>query len=376
MSDHLRDLDDVDGLVAADHNGLLRSAAMSGAHVRAVAHAVAEGALAPLADLRPRAVVVVTGSSASARRAAEFVVTLLAAHVDVPLVVAPSLPGWIGPLDVVVVAGDDPGDRSYADAALRALRRRAEFVAAVPVEGPFADAVGAQSIADLSPRLPVDTRFGFVRTVAALVAVCTAFGAVRMHPAPPALADVADLLDVEATVDHPDNESFRNQAKLLAMRVDGRPLAWAGDTPASTALAEHIAATVFAVAGIASAAGDEAGVLAHLRVPAAAAGPSTVDTIFYDPEFDDAPPVERPRVMLLTTAARSWGVEHRTAAFGDVDVVTEQAGTAPDGVSGPTSDQGVAEFGDVPADLAAYLTVAVRADFAAAYLDLTGAAAR
>ncbi|MCF8607879.1 hypothetical protein L5I01_31435 [Gordonia sp. HY442] len=375
MSDHLRDLDDVDGLVAADHNGLLRSAATSGAHVRAVAHAVSEGALASLADLRPRAVVVVTGRSASARRAAEFVVALLASHVDVPLVVAPSLPGWIGPLDVVVAAGDDPGDRNYADAALRALRRRAELVAVVPVEGPFADAVGAQPIADLSPRLPVDTRFGFVRIVAALVAVCTAFGAVRTHPAPPALADVADLLDVEATLGHPENESFRNHAKLLATRADGRAIAWAGDTPAATALAEHIAATVFTVAGIASAAGDEAGVLAHLRVPAST-GPAIVDAIFYDPDFDDAPPADRPRVMLLTTTARSWAVEQRTAAFGDVVVVTEQAGTLDDDAAASNDDHGVAEFGDVPADLAAYLTVAVRADFAAAYLELTGVAAR
>ncbi|MCF8610318.1 hypothetical protein L5G28_09135 [Gordonia sp. HY285] len=393
MSAHFRDLDDVDGLIAADRDGLLRSAATSGAHVRAVAHAVSEGVLDPLTDLRPRAIVVVTGASASARRAAEFVVALLAARVDAPLVVAPTLPGWIGPLDVVVAAGDDPGDRSYADAALRALRRRAEFVAAVPVEGPFADAVAAASIADMSPRLPADARFGFVRLVAVLVAVCTQLSAARMHPTPPALADVADLLDAEATAYRPGNESFHNQAKLLAMRADGRSVAWAGDTPTATALAEHVAATLFAVAGIMSAAGDEADILARLRVPAYSG--SATDSLFYDPDFDGpdfddsdfggpdfgdsgfggGTPVERPRVMMLTTASRSWGVQQRTASFGDVDIVTEQA-SAPEGPASPVADRGSVEFGDAPSDLGAYLAMAVRADFAAAYLELTGAAAR
>ncbi|WOC13417.1 hypothetical protein [Gordonia sp. MP11Mi] len=373
MSAHFRDLDDVDGLIAADRDGLLRSAATSGAHVRAVAHAVSEGVLDPLTGLRPRAIVVVTGASASARRAADFVVALLAGRVDVPLVVAPTLPGWIGPLDVVVAAGDDPGDRSYADAALRALRRRAEFVAAVPVEGPFADAVAGASIADMSPRLPADARFGFVRLVAVLVAVCTALSAVRMHPVPPALADVADLLDAEAAAYHPGNESFHNQAKLLAMRADGRSVAWAGDTPASTVLAEHVAAALFAIAGIVSAAGDEAGVLARLRVPAHSG--SATDSIFYDPDFDGPSSAERPRVMLLTTAGRSWGVQQRTAALGDVDIVTEQA-SAPDDSASPVADPSAVDFRDAPSDLAAYLALAVRVDFAAAYLELTGAAAR
>ncbi|GAC79656.1 hypothetical protein SAMN04488550_3190 [Gordonia malaquae] len=371
MSAHFRDLDDTDGLVAADRDGLLRSAAMSGAHVRAVAHAVAEGALDRLTDLRPRAVVLVTGRSAAADRAARFVVALLASRFDAPLVVTPSLPGWIGPLDVVVVAGDDPGDRAYADASQRALRRRAELVTAVPVEGPVADAIGSDPVADLSPRLRVDDRFAFARLVAVFVAVCTAFDSVRLHPAPSSLADIADLLDAEAAADHPSHESFHNQAKLLALRVAGRPVVWAGDTPASTVLAAHIASTVFTVAGIASAADDEQSALARLRV-SAHSGASAADSIFYDPDFDDAPPAEQPRVILVTTANRGWGVEQRVSALGDVDVVTEQS-DAPDYPGGlaeqPRRDP---EFSDVPADLSAYLTVAVRADLASAYLELAG----
>ena len=39
------DLDDTEGLLGADRDGLLRAASMAGAHVRAVAAALDEGAL-------------------------------------------------------------------------------------------------------------------------------------------------------------------------------------------------------------------------------------------------------------------------------------------------------------------------------------------
>ena len=42
------DLDDTEGLIAADRDGLLRAASTAGAQVRATAAAVAEGALDPL----------------------------------------------------------------------------------------------------------------------------------------------------------------------------------------------------------------------------------------------------------------------------------------------------------------------------------------
>ena len=56
------DLDDTDGLLDADRDGLLRAAASAGAQVRATAAAVEEGALASLAgDARPRTIIWVAG---------------------------------------------------------------------------------------------------------------------------------------------------------------------------------------------------------------------------------------------------------------------------------------------------------------------------
>ena len=69
------DLDDTEGLLAADRDGLLRAASMGGAHVRAAAAALDEGALDSVrGDDRPRTVIWVAG-----RGTAETAGTMLAA---------------------------------------------------------------------------------------------------------------------------------------------------------------------------------------------------------------------------------------------------------------------------------------------------------
>ena len=62
------DLEDTDGLLAADREGLLRAASTAGAQVRAVAAARDEGALESLrADGRPRSVIWVAVASSTSR---------------------------------------------------------------------------------------------------------------------------------------------------------------------------------------------------------------------------------------------------------------------------------------------------------------------
>nr|HRD15051.1 TobH protein [Mycobacterium sp.] len=52
------DLDDTEGLLDADRDGLLRASAMAGAQVRATAAAIDEGALNSVADgQRPRTLI-------------------------------------------------------------------------------------------------------------------------------------------------------------------------------------------------------------------------------------------------------------------------------------------------------------------------------
>lgn len=160
-------------------------------------------------------------------------------------------PGWVGPLDVVVILGDDAGDMMLADAAARAARRRAEVVVGAPLEGPLRDALGGTGI-DLSPRIQVDRRFGFGGFVAVVVAVVTGLSSVRFTGVAPGLDGIADALDAEAAANHVSRESFHNQANRSRM-VDASVVV-CGDTPAAVVTAgQGAAAAVLAVAAVCAA---------------------------------------------------------------------------------------------------------------------------
>ena len=104
------DLNDTEALINADHDGLLRAVSMAGAQVRATAAAVDEGALDELrTGDRPRSVIWVAGRGPAETAGAILAATLGGSAAE-PIVTAPEVPPWIGPLDVLVVAGNDPGD--------------------------------------------------------------------------------------------------------------------------------------------------------------------------------------------------------------------------------------------------------------------------
>ena len=109
------DLDDVDSLLAADSRGLLRAASMAGAQVRATAAALEEGVLeAVAADDPPRTVIWVAGRG-NAETAGSILAAALAGSAAAPIVIGSEAPPWIGALDVLVVAGDDPGDPALVE---------------------------------------------------------------------------------------------------------------------------------------------------------------------------------------------------------------------------------------------------------------------
>ena len=371
------DLDDAEELFAADVDGLLRAVALAGAQVRATAEAVREGVLAPLADLRPRSVVIVHGSSEVSHRAAELGVATLAARVDVPVVTGPVLPGWVGPLDVVIVAGEDAGDMALADAAARAQRRRADVVVAAPIAGPLQDALGGNGI-NLSPRFDIEPRFRFVGFVAALLAVFGALTQVRVTGPVPALDDLADALDSEASGSHPSRETFHNRAKALAVRVQGRPVVWTSDSPAGSVLAAHAATSLVGLAGIVGAVAELGDVARMSRLLESRPGGAPPDSIFYDPEFDGPAQDPAPRIMVVSTARREWYTRQRVMGLGDVDLVVgaDAADTTPQNDGQPWDDRrpvpGEDPVADGPGDLLDFLVVALRVEMAAVYLRLIG----
>lgn len=213
-------LDDAAALEAAD--ALLRSIAESGARVR-------RGAVAASDDLdrlddgtRPRAVVV-AGTSARLLRA------VLEPVCPVPLVAwpGPGLPGWTGPLDLVVVVGPGTVTPATAMTAAMAVHRGCTVVAGCEPNGELA----AQVAGRYTTVLAAHTDDVLAVTVVLLQALH------RLGLGPPADAEeVARTLDEVATTCSPFRDLTVNPAKQLASSLGDRtPLLWGGSVLAARA---------------------------------------------------------------------------------------------------------------------------------------------
>ncbi|WIM87822.1 TobH protein [Candidatus Mycobacterium wuenschmannii] len=350
------DLDDTEGLLGADRDGLLRAASMAGAHVRAVAAAVDEGALDVLsADDRPRTVIWVAG-----RGAAETAGSMLAAtaggSAPAPIVTASEAPPWIGPLDVLIVAGDDPGDPALVGAAASGVRRGARVVVAAPFEGPLRDSTAGR-VAVLEPRLPIVGDFGLCRYLAAGLAVLGGVDArLRVD-----LAALADELDAEALRNSASREVFTNPAKALVERILRRRVVLAGDNAATLALARHGSGVLLRAANEVAAATGLADALTALRTGAGPAFVDPTEALFHDEEID-GPLADRLRILLLTLEVERAVVAARVAGFDDVDLVGAE--DVPDLQDVPTARPGVQRAEQQLAILA------LRLEMAAVYLRL------
>jgi hypothetical protein len=340
------DLDDVDGLVGADRDGLLRAVSTAGAHVRATAAAVDEGALESLGGPEPRSVIWVAGRGTAAT-AGRMVSALVGQVAGAPIMVAAGAPPWIGPLDVVVVAGDDAGDPALAGAASMAARRGARVLVVAPFEGPLRDAAAGRA-AVLEPRLPLDDVFGLTRYLAAgLVAVAAVDDAVRAD-----IGALADEVDAEVLRSSAGREVFTNPAKALAGRMTSRRVVLCADSAAALALAHHGSSVLLRVAGTVAAAAGLADVVIALR----GAVHDSVDSLFHDDQIDGPLP-DRLRVLALTLNDERPVVAARTAGLDDVDLVGAQ----------DIADPGMVGIGSADAQLA---VLAVRLEMAAVYLRL------
>ena len=353
------DLEDTEALVAADRDGLLRAASMSGAYVRAVAAARDEGALESLYGERPRTVVWVAGRGV-AHDAGAMLAATLGPVASQPFVIADSAPPWLGPLDVVIIAGDDAGDPALIHAAGMGVRRGARVVVATPFEGPLRDSAAGR-VAVLSPRLPVPDEFGLCQHLAAgLAVVQTVDPRVAVD-----LAAMADQLDHEALRNSAGRELFTNPAKMLAERLSVPGLVLAGDGAATLALARYGSALLLRVARQVVGAAGLADVVVAVR--SAAASGHHGRSLFHDDDIDGPIP-ERLRALALILDGERNSVSARTAGLDDVSLLA--AADVPE-----LSDAGVAPTGSAPErpttgpepELA---VLAVRLQMAAVYLRL------
>jgi hypothetical protein len=311
------DLDDVEGLLAADRDGLLRAASMAGAQVRATAAALDEGDLDSLqSDQPPRTIIWVAGRG-NAETAGTMLSATLGGSVAAPIVVASEAPPWIGALDVLILAGDDPGDPALVSAAATGVRRGARIAVVAPYEGPLRDATAGRSVS-LAPRLWVRDDFGLTRYLAAGLAV--------LHAVDPGLhvdlAALADELDAEAFRNSAAHELFTNPAKTLAERMLGRDVVLAGDNAGTLALARHGAAILLRIAHQAAAAAGLADALVALH--GGMGGSSGGEQSIFHDEQIDGPLPRRVRTFVLATDAERPVVVARVSGLDDVDVINAE----------------------------------------------------
>jgi glucose/mannose-6-phosphate isomerase len=293
-------LDDAAALAAADPGGMLRIVAGSGAQVREAAARATEAGVDSLVGERPRAVVLsAVGSSAAC---CEVLSALVADDIPLPVVHAsgPTLPRWVGPLDLVIAISRSGTARPTLEAVAEAGRRGCGVVTIAGSGSPLA----ALSDRVHGLHLPVDkaaarhTRASLWSLAVPLFAVADALGLAAVPPGEIALA--ADRLDAVAEICRPSSESFVNPAKRLALEIVGNlPIVW-GAGPLCRTAAKRFARQLHANAKYPALDGgvQEAahGSVALFDGPFAAAAPAD---IFHDP-FDDETPQSLPlRIVMM-----------------------------------------------------------------------------
>lgn len=277
-------LDDEEVLARADQ--LLRPLAEAGSHVRREAAQVADAIAAAVAltkDDRPRAVVAAGPDSRLLR-------AVLEPWCPVPFVAwpGPGLPGWAGPLDLVVMLAPDGADPGSAAAVAEAVRRGCQVVVACPDPSLVAEhATGRHTTV-----LATSSRDQLAHAVVMLQYLSR----VDLGPETDA-EEVAEALDEVAIACSPHRDLSVNPAKLLAIALaDATPLIWGGSVLAARA-ARRVAESLRRSSGRTALAGD-----AEHLLPVIASAPQ--QDVFDDPFADPEPAELRPVLVVLDDGAQ------------------------------------------------------------------------
>jgi len=272
-------LDDEAVLARAD--APLRWLAEAGARVRVEAGAAAEALDDLEDDNNPRAIVV-AGPDARLLRA------VLEPGCPVPFVAwpGPGLPGWAGPLDLVVVLAPAGGDADTATAVREAVRRGCSVVTACPPHSVIAE----HALGRHSHLLPTQTEDSLAVAVVMLQALQ------RLGVGPEVDAErVAGVLDQVAVACSPHRDLSTNPAKDLSLFLaDTAPLVWGGSVLAARA-ARRVAEAIRRTTGRPALAADSG----HLLPVLEATAPRDV---FADP-VDDRRADARPGLLVLDDGA-------------------------------------------------------------------------
>lgn len=217
------DFDDTrldDAELLRSHDAVLRELALTGARIRVESAGVQVDP--DWLGARPRGIIAV-GSEARLIRA------VVEPHCPMPFVAWPlsGLPGWVGPLDLVIVLGSAGADQALAGTVVQATRRGAALIVAAPQDSALAQA------ATSSATLLIPTRTG--DPLAAAVAVLGVLHTLALGPQvrPDSVAEAADLVAESCS---PHRDLSDNPAKDLAMGLaEAQPLVWGASVLAARA---------------------------------------------------------------------------------------------------------------------------------------------
>lgn len=235
-------LDDQDAVHALDAGQMLRAVATAGAQVREALLHVEDEALAPLvADGRPRALVI-TGMGGSGI-AADVAAAVAGRSCPVPVVAhrGHRLPGWVGPMDLVVAVSCSGGTEETLSALDEAMRRGARVVTVGAAGSPLAaradDGRAVHLAVDARGRMPRANLWGLAVPVLLMMDALGLASASR-----DVLAGLADDLDATSERCGPASDSFGNPAKQVALQLAGSlPYLWGSSELAAVAAARFAA---------------------------------------------------------------------------------------------------------------------------------------
>ncbi|MEU6217452.1 SIS domain-containing protein [Streptomyces sp. NPDC047022] len=334
-------LDDPEALARADRRALLRGAAEAGARVRsAVRHAAEAGVNELKPDGRPRGVLIAGPGTASVG-VAELIGTLAGAACPVtrihPTGVAPApgalrwdLPGWAGPVDLLLIATPDGTEPGLSILVEQAYRRGCTVVAVAPARSPITDAVlGAHGLFVPMATAPYEQDEPLTASApgvlwALLTPLLVLLDRTGLLSAPPdILGKVANRLDHVAERCGPAIATYGNPAKTLAAELaESLPVIWTEGISAEPA-GQRFAAALAELAGRPALTAQLPEALAshHILLSGAFAAGADPDDFFRD-RVEEAQALHA-RVVLLrdrpigglsaAPAARELALGHDTA---------------------------------------------------------------
>ena len=328
-------LDSVESLESLDSRGSLRALATAGAQVRRAIVAAREAGIDRVAGGdRPRSVLVASLGGSSV--VCDVLDVLAEPGSPVPLTTrreAP-LPGWIGPLDLVIAVSQSGRAAGPLALAAEAARRGASLLTVGAPDSPLADvcARGRGVHVDITASVPT-SRAALWSMLTPVLLAADRLSLVDCSER--VLERVADLLDARAEECRPSSESFVNPAKLLALGLAETVPVVLGDG-ALTGVAASRAAAMFArTAGVPTTHGalpDAASqVVACFDGPFGRSGETSRPggDLFADP-FLDAAPAPQLGLLLLRDDPQAHRDSAAASGFPAVDLAEAVAASARD----------------------------------------------